>query len=158
MVWQGCAQDSVLQTRARVVSSRTFVWLHCQERNGDCFGRSSCRHVHDSIQRAQRRILLDRVSTWEKGENIFISFFRPLSRYVTQDTSGGSGAVPMVRHYLVSSEDITQRKSLADFIGDSPALTHFLRFIPQSGFSLVASPSFHIAYDEESLVCFVLLF
>lgn len=46
----------------------------------------------------------------------------------------------MVRHYLVSAEDITQRKSLADFIGDSPALTHFLRFVPHSGFSLVPSP------------------
>lgn len=60
--------------------------------------------------------------------------------YVTQDTSNGPGAAPMVRHYLVSAEDITQRKSLADFIGDSPALTHFLKFEPRSGFSLVPSP------------------
>lgn len=42
----------------------------------------------------------------------------------------------MVRHYLVSHEDITQRKSLADFLGESPALTHFLRYDPRSGFNL----------------------
>lgn len=67
--------------------------------------------------------------------------------YVTQDTSGPSAA-PMVRHYLVSAEDITQRKSLADFIGDSPALTHFLRLIPRSGFSLVPSPlGLHVQYE-----------
>jgi hypothetical protein len=60
--------------------------------------------------------------------------------YVTQDVSSGHGLVTMVRHYLVSSEDITQRKSLADFIYEAPALTHFLRFEPRSGFSLVPSP------------------
>ena len=59
--------------------------------------------------------------------------------YVTQDPNSNGGA-SMIRHYLVSHEDITQRKSLADFIGESPALTHFLRYIPSSGFNLVASP------------------
>lgn len=46
----------------------------------------------------------------------------------------------MVRHYLVSQEDITQRRSLADFLGESPALTHFLRYECSSGFNLAPTP------------------
>ena len=58
--------------------------------------------------------------------------------YVSQDPNANGAS--MIRHYLVSHEDITQRKSLADFVGESPALTHFLRLVPRSGFNLVVSP------------------
>lgn len=70
--------------------------------------------------------------------------------YVTQDPMNPTQN--MVRHYLVSHEDITQRKSLADFIGESPALTHFLRYEPKSGFNLSPTPmgpSVHFELQEK---------
>ncbi len=73
--------------------------------------------------------------------------------YVSQDPNANGAS--MIRHYLVSHEDITQRKSLADFVGESPALTHFLRLVPRSGFNLVASPLGNAVECVPFLVCIV---